>query len=159
MSGSRVRQRYRCHDCRGKFDDLTGTIFAKHHQHGRVWILCLYLMGLNLSNQQIAQELGLNKDDVHRLPVQEREGVVERKPEPNLRAWSSATKGAWWPGTKAIRMRFKKRAAEKGGAADEANAGEQRLRRRSHRSSVCSSSEARKGFECGPSSNRSPSSP
>ncbi len=28
---------------------------------GSIWILCLYFMGLNLSNQQIAQELNLNK--------------------------------------------------------------------------------------------------
>ena len=53
------RQRYRCQSCGRRFDDLTGTIFAGHHQPLRVWILCLYLMGLNLSNYQIAQELDL----------------------------------------------------------------------------------------------------
>jgi hypothetical protein len=50
----------------------------------RVWILCLYFMGLNLSNQQIAQELGLNKDDVQAMTHQRRQGVVARKPEPSL---------------------------------------------------------------------------
>jgi hypothetical protein len=30
-----------------------------------VWILCLYFMGLNLSNQQIAQELDLHPSDRH----------------------------------------------------------------------------------------------
>lgn len=44
------RQRYRCRSCDRCFDDLTGTIFAGHHQPLRVWILCLYFMGLNLSN-------------------------------------------------------------------------------------------------------------
>ena len=44
------RQRYRCRACAGRFDDLTGTALAGHHQPLRVWVLCLYLMGLNLSN-------------------------------------------------------------------------------------------------------------
>ena len=75
------RQRYRCKSCDRYFDDLTGTIFEGHHQPLRVWILCLYFMGLNLSNSQIAKELDLNKDDVHTMAFQLREGVVERKPE------------------------------------------------------------------------------
>ena len=40
------------------------------HQPLRVWIGCLYLMGLNLSHQQIAQELDLHKDDVHAMTPQ-----------------------------------------------------------------------------------------
>ena len=44
--------------CAGRFDDLTGTVLAGHHQPLRVWVLCLYFMGLNLSNRQIALELG-----------------------------------------------------------------------------------------------------
>jgi transposase-like protein len=27
-----ARQRYECHDCDTRFDDLTDTIFAGHHQ-------------------------------------------------------------------------------------------------------------------------------
>ena len=46
----RSRQRYRCKACSGRFDDLTGTVLAGHHQPLRVWVLCLYFMGLNLSN-------------------------------------------------------------------------------------------------------------
>ena len=61
----RHRQRYRCKDCGARFDDLTGTVLAGHHQPLRVWVMCLYFMGLNLSNQPIAQELSLNDDDVH----------------------------------------------------------------------------------------------
>ena len=45
-----ARQRYECHNCDQRFDDLTDTIFAGHHQPLKVWILCLYFMGLNLSN-------------------------------------------------------------------------------------------------------------
>src|SRR5438477_2655520 len=58
------RQRYRCKVCGSRFDDLTGTVLAGHHQPLRVWVLCLYFMGLNLSNRQIAQELGLSQPDV-----------------------------------------------------------------------------------------------
>jgi transposase-like protein len=39
------RQRYRCKECARRFDDLTGTVFAGHHQPLRVWVLCL--MGAN----------------------------------------------------------------------------------------------------------------
>ena len=55
------RQRYRCNDCGVRFDDLTGTVLAGHHRPLRVWVPCLYLMGLNLSNRQIAQELDLEQ--------------------------------------------------------------------------------------------------
>ncbi len=74
------RQRYQCHGCRSRFDDLTGTIFAGHHQPLRVWVLCLYFMGLNLSNEQIAQELGVDPDDAQVMAPRLREGIVERKP-------------------------------------------------------------------------------
>jgi transposase-like protein len=72
------RQRYRCKDCAGRFDDLTGTVLAGHHQPLRVWVLCLYFMGLNLSNRQIAQELGLNGSDVQAMTEQLRRGLVAK---------------------------------------------------------------------------------
>src|SRR3954470_16334857 len=53
------RQRYECKGCGHRFDDLSDTIFAGHHQPLRTWIACLYLMGLNLSGLQIAQELDI----------------------------------------------------------------------------------------------------
>src|SRR5512144_1122283 len=80
----RHRQRYRCKTCDSRFDDLTGTVFAGHHQPLRVWVLCLYLLGLNLSNRQIAQELDLNPDDVQAMTEQLRTGVVTVQPEPVL---------------------------------------------------------------------------
>ncbi len=46
------RQRYRCKVCASRFDGLTGTMLARHRQPLRVWVLCLYLMGLNLSNER-----------------------------------------------------------------------------------------------------------
>ena len=51
-----ARQRYECTDCHTRFDDLTDPIFAGHHQPLKVWVLCLYFMGLHLSNEQIAFE-------------------------------------------------------------------------------------------------------
>src|SRR6476469_354467 len=78
------RQRYRCKACTGRFDDLTGTVLAGHHQPLRVWVLCLYFMGLNLSNRQIAQELDLNEGDVQTMTSQLRQGLVERQPEVRL---------------------------------------------------------------------------
>ena len=78
------RQRYRCHGCHQRFDDLTGTIFADHRPPLKTWITRLYLMGLNLSNEQIAQELGIDPDDAQVMASQLREGIVERKPEVQL---------------------------------------------------------------------------
>ncbi len=73
-----ARQRYECHDCHTRFDDLTDTIFAGHHQPLKVWVLCLYFMGLNLSNEQIAHELALHVSDVHQMTTQLRDGIVKK---------------------------------------------------------------------------------
>ena len=73
------RQRYVCRTCGRQFDDLSGTIFEGHHQPLRVWVLCLYFMGLNLSNEQIAAELEVDADTVLGMATQLREGVVVKK--------------------------------------------------------------------------------
>jgi transposase-like protein len=78
------RQRYRCKACAGRFDDLTGTVLAGRHQPLRVWVLCLYFMGLNLSNRQIALELGLNPSDVQAMTEQLRQGLVATAPDVEL---------------------------------------------------------------------------
>ena len=78
------RQRYRCKACAGRFDDLTGTVLAGHHQPLRVWVLCLYFMGLNLSNRQIACELGLSGSDVQAMTEQLRRGLISKAPEVRL---------------------------------------------------------------------------
>ena len=66
--------------CERSVDDLTETMFAGHHQPRRVWILCLYCMGLHLSHQQIAHELDFQKDDVPQMTCQRREGMVKKTP-------------------------------------------------------------------------------
>src|SRR3954468_23597801 len=80
----RARQRYRCKACAGRFDDLTGTVLAGHHQPLRVWVLCPYFMGLNLSNRQLALELGLSPSDVQAMTEQLRRGLVAKTPEVRL---------------------------------------------------------------------------
>ena len=78
------RQRYQCKECGAHFGDWTDTIFAGHHQPLRVWLLCLSLMGLNLSNRQIAQELALDHADVQVMTPQLRQGIVAGKPAVQL---------------------------------------------------------------------------
>jgi transposase-like protein len=79
------RQRYRRKACAARFDDLTGTVLAGHHRPLRGWVLCLYLMGLNLSNRQIAQELDLAEADVQAMTEQLRHGLAAKLPPVVLR--------------------------------------------------------------------------
>lgn len=72
------RYRYQCKKCGKYYDDLSNTVFQGHHQPLKIWVLCLYLMGLNLSNRQIALELGLNESDTHAMTSLLREGVYEK---------------------------------------------------------------------------------
>src|SRR5436309_14607558 len=78
------RQRYRCAACGARFDDLTGTVLAGHHRPLRVWVLCLYLMGLNLANQQIGEELGLCASEAQAMTEHLRQGLVARTPAAKL---------------------------------------------------------------------------
>lgn len=78
------RQRYVCHARGLQFADLSGTIFEGHHRPLREWVLCLYFMGLNPSNEQIAAELSLSVGDVQAMTSQLRKGVVVKKsPSPS----------------------------------------------------------------------------
>src|SRR5215813_342784 len=69
-----ARQRYACHDCGTRFDGLTDTIFAGHHQPLKVWVWCLYCMRLNVSNAHIGHALALNGSDVQQMTAQLRAG-------------------------------------------------------------------------------------
>jgi len=104
-------QRYRCKACAGRFDDLTGTVLAGHHQPLRVWILCLHFMGLNLSNRQIAGELGLAVSDVQAMTGQLRRGLVAKMPAAELKGEAEATRSVSWPGIKGSRKKWPKGAA------------------------------------------------
>jgi hypothetical protein len=40
--------------------------------------LCLYFMGLNVSNEQIAHELSINESDAYQMTTALRGGIVKR---------------------------------------------------------------------------------
>ena len=73
------RQRYLCRSCDRCFDDLTKTVFAGHHRPLRIWMLCSYFMGLNLSNQQIATELNLSVTQAHEMTMRLRQGIADHQ--------------------------------------------------------------------------------
>ena len=73
-------------------------------------------MGLNLSNAQIAQELGLNPDDVQRMTEQLRQGIVARQPEPTLSGEVECDEVYVVAGHKGHPDAVKKKAAGVGGA-------------------------------------------
>lgn len=70
--------RYKCTSCGRGFNDLTETIFAHSNEPLKVWILCLYFMGLNLSNRQIAQELDMSEPTAQRMTEVLRSGIVKK---------------------------------------------------------------------------------
>lgn len=80
-----ARQRDECRTCGKRFDDPTGTIFAGRCQPLKVRILCLYFMGLDLSNEQIAEELELDRSDVQQMTTLLREGVVKKPGSDSMR--------------------------------------------------------------------------
>jgi transposase-like protein len=130
----RHRQRYRCKDCGARFDDLTGTVLAGHHQPLRVWVLCLYFMGLNLSNQQIARELSLNDDDVQVMATQLRDGLVAKTPAVILNGEVAVDEVYVVAGHKGNPSAVQKKAELAGGDGSRAHEGVARWRKKSHRS-------------------------
>lgn len=77
-------QHYLCLDCGSRFHDLTDTVLSGHHKPLKTWVSCIYLMGLNLSNRQISQELELSESDAQYMTDTLRQGIVDRKPDPEL---------------------------------------------------------------------------
>jgi transposase-like protein len=130
------RQRYRCKTCIGRFDDLTGTVLAGHHQPLRVWVLCLYFMGLNLSNRQIAEELGLNGSDVQVMTEQLRSGLVAKVPAARLDGEVEIDEIYLVAGHKGQPAAVAKRGGSDGGADWQERRAGARWRRTSPRSSV-----------------------
>jgi transposase-like protein len=128
------RQRYLCKNCGVRFDDLTDTVFAGHHQPLRMWVLCLYLMGLNLSNNQIAQELGLNQSDVQMMTSQLREGLTVKAPAIKLSGIVEADEVYVVAGHKGNPEAVKKKAGRGGVEDSRARVGVVPLKKKSRRS-------------------------
>jgi transposase-like protein len=112
----RHRQRYRCAACQTRFDDLSGTVLAGHHQPLRVWVLCLYLMGLNLSNRQIAQELDLSESDAQDMTEKLRSGLVAKAPPATLEGEAEVDEVYIVAGHKGQPAEVEKRGGSGGGA-------------------------------------------
>jgi transposase-like protein len=121
-----ARQRYECHACHTRFDDLTDTIFAGHHQPLKVWVLCLYFMGLNLSNEQIAQELDVDLSDTQKMTTQLREGVIKKSRKSSCLLKWNATKRMSLLAIKVILSPSRKKDAKVGGIAEEGHGAEGR---------------------------------
>jgi transposase-like protein len=130
------RQRYRCRRCNARFDDLTGTVLAGHHRPLRVWVLCLYLMGLNLSNRQIAQELGLSVADVQAMTEHLRSGLVAKTPAVVLEGTVEVDEVYVVAGHKGNPAAVAKKVAADDGVGSRAHPVAARWRKRSHRSSA-----------------------
>jgi transposase-like protein len=130
------RQRYLCKGCGGRFDDLTDTVLAGHHQPLRVWVLCLYLMGLNLSNRQIAEELGLCASDVQAMTEHLRHGLVSRTPTAELQGQVEIDEVYVTAGHKGQPAEVAKRGGWDGDASCAGNAAAAHWRRTSRRSSA-----------------------
>jgi len=128
------RQRYRCKACAYRFDDLTGTVLAGHHQPLRVWVLCLYFMGLNLSNRQIALELGLDTSDTQAMTEQLRCGLVARMPAVELQGEVEIDEVYVVAGHKGQPAAVAKRGGSGGAAGWQARRDAARWKRRNHRS-------------------------
>ena len=47
-------------------------------------MLCLYFMGLNLSNRQIAAELEMSETQIHEMTTTLRNGIVAQEPQIEL---------------------------------------------------------------------------
>lgn len=75
-----ARQKYQCGRCRRWFDDLTGTVLSGRRQAQiPLWVLCLYLMSLNRSTRQIAQELGVSPTKAETMTRTLRGGLLARQ--------------------------------------------------------------------------------
>jgi len=132
----RQRQRYRCKTCDSRFDDLTGTVLAGHHQPLRVWVLCLYFMGLNLSNGQIAQELDLAEPDVQVMTEQLRTGITTTLPPVTLDGDVEVDEIYVIAGHKGNPAAVAKKDVSDGGADSKARPAAARWKSKNHRSSV-----------------------
>ncbi len=111
------RYRYHCKACQKYYDDLTNTVFQGHHQPLKRWIICLYLMSLNLSNAQIGRELGISESESHSMTGLLREGVYEKRPEQMLEGEVEFDELYVIAGHKGQPEAVKKKGASHGGAA------------------------------------------
>ena len=93
-------------------------------------------MGLNLSKQQIAQELSLHKDDVHQMTSELRQAVADKRPEVQLSGTVEFDEVYVTAGHKGQPEQVKKKAARDGDASSKGFGAGVRLKKRNRRSSA-----------------------
>lgn len=76
--------KYCCNECGRHFNDLTDTIFAESNLPITVWMSCLYLMNLNISNRQIAKELGISEKTAQNMTKKIRDEIQKNSSDPKL---------------------------------------------------------------------------
>lgn len=111
-------------------------MLAEHHQPLRVWVLCLYFMGLNLSNRQIAQELDLAASDVQAMTEQLRSGITAKLPPTTLEGIVEADEVYVIAGHKGNPAAVAKKVGPDGAGASKARPAAARWTRKSRRSSA-----------------------
>jgi hypothetical protein len=93
-------------------------------------------MGLNLSNRQIAQELGLGASDVQAMTEQLRQGLVARAPVARLEGTAEIDEVYIVAGHKGQPAEVEKRGGQDGVAGFQARRDAARWRRRNRQSSA-----------------------
>ena len=96
--------------------------------------MCLYLMGLNLSNRQIAEELDLSGSDVQLMTEQLRHGLAAKIPAATLEGEVEIDEVYVVAGHKGQPATVAKRGALGGGVDWQERRAAARWRRTSHRS-------------------------
>jgi hypothetical protein len=99
-------------------------------------VLCLYFMGLNLSNQQIARELDLSVSDVQTMTGQLRSGLVAKIPPVALGGEVEVDEVYVGAGHTGNPVAVAKKTVPAGAADGKAPPAGARWRRKSRRSSV-----------------------
>jgi hypothetical protein len=91
-------------------------------------------MGLNLSNRQIARELGLDASDVQAMTEQLRQGLVARAPVAKLEGAAEVDEVYIVAGHKGQPLEVEKRGGRDGAAGFQVRRDAARWRRRNHQS-------------------------
>ena len=112
-------QHYYCKACQTYFDDVTDTVFSGSHQGIHQWITVLYLMNLNVSMAQIAQELSITESTAQGMCATIREGVVKKNvrsgaPVHSLASWLKLMNVISLPATKDNPTKSEKQAVSPG---------------------------------------------
>ena len=81
---NKYQQHYKCKTYQKKFDDLIGTVFAKHNLSTPLMVIFFYFLGLNLSNNQIAKELNLKQSTAQNIATTLRGKILENKPKTKI---------------------------------------------------------------------------